>query len=55
MIIESDNHKEHIDKLLNHSIHIKDIEYSDDTNIIILQTCTTDRDKGYYLLIGFEI
>ena len=36
-------------------INIKDIEYNHDTNIIILQTCTTDRDKGYYLLIGFEI
>lgn len=55
MTIDSQNHKEHISKLLENSINIKDIEYTDDTNILILQTCTIGTGKNYYLLIAFEI
>jgi len=55
MIISADNQKEHITKLLDNSIHKKDIEYTNDTNIIILQTCVINSKKNYYILIGFEI
>lgn len=55
MIFDSPNHKEHISKLLENSIYRKDVEYDDNTNILILQTCTTNRENGYYLLIAFEI
>lgn len=55
MIINSTNQEEHITKLLKDSINKKDIEYDQNTNIIVLQTCVRQRDGNYYLLIGFEV
>lgn len=55
MNINQQNQKEHIKKLLSNSINLKEIEYTNDTNIIILQTCVTNEKNTYYLLIGFEI
>lgn len=55
MTVDTPNQKEHISKLLENSTYLKDIGYNNDTNILILQTCTTSRSKGYHLLIAFEI
>jgi len=55
MIVDAQNHHDHISKLLENSIYKKDIEYTDDTNLLILQTCTIGGGKNYYLLIAFEI
>lgn len=55
MIIKPQNQKEHIDKLLNDTIQKREVEYNENTNIIVLQTCVRQRDGNYYLLIGFEV
>ena len=55
MIINSKKQKDHIEKLLKNSIQSREIEYDEDTNIIILQTCVRQHDGHYYILIGFEV
>ena len=55
MNIDSVSQKEHIDILLKDSMHLKDIDYSDDTNVIVLQTCSMDDSDSFYILVGFEV
>lgn len=55
MNIDNINQKEHIDMLLEDSMYVKNIEYSDDTNVIVLQTCSMDDSDSYYILVGFEV
>lgn len=55
MIINSKNQKEHITKLLENTIQKREVEYDENTNIIVLQTCVRQRDGNYYILIGFEV
>ena len=55
MILKSQDQKNHITKLLEDSIQKRELEYDENTNIIILQTCVRQRDGNYYLLIGFEV
>ena len=55
MNIDSVSQKEHIDILLKDSMYLKDIEYSDDTNVIVLQTCSMDNSDSFYILVGFEV
>ena len=55
MTVNAQNQKEHISKLLKDSIQYREIEYDENTNIIILQTCVRQHDGHYYILIGFEV
>lgn len=55
MKLNSDNHQEHISKILEDSIQTRNLPYNEDTNIIVLQTCVRQEDGHYYILIGFEI
>ena len=55
MNIDNINQKEHIDMLLEDSMYVKNIEYSDDTNVMVLQTCSMDDSDSYYILVGFEV
>jgi hypothetical protein len=55
MNIDSVSQKEHIDILLKDSMYLKDIDYSDDTNVIVLQTCSMDDSDSFYILVGFEV
>lgn len=55
MNIDNINQKEHIDMLLEDSMYVKNIEYSDDTNVMVLQTCSMDDNDNYYILVGFEV
>ena len=55
MILNSKDQKEHITKLLENTIQKREVEYDENTNIIVLQTCVRQRDGNYYLLIGFEV
>ena len=55
MNIDNVNQKEHIDMLLEDSMYVKNIEYSDDTNVMVLQTCSMDDSDSYYILVGFEV
>lgn len=55
MVLNATNQKEHISKLLEDSIQSRELEYDDNTNIIVLQTCVRQHDGHYYILIGFEV
>lgn len=55
MLVKAKYQKEHISKLMNNTIYNRDLEYDDNTNIIVLQTCVRQEDRSYYILIGFEI
>jgi len=55
MNIDNINQKEHINMLLEDSMYVKNIEYSDDTNVMVLQTCSMDDSNSYYILVGFEV
>lgn len=54
MNINRKNTKEHINNILKNSIYKKDINYNNNTNIIVIQTCALIKNN-YYLIIGFEI
>jgi len=54
MQVNPSNIEEHLDKLISNSIYTRDIQYNNDSNIIILQTCSYNNDN-YYLLIGIEV
>ncbi len=55
MKFDSKDHKEHINKLISNSINSREIEYDENTSIIVLQTCIRQEDGHYYILIGFEV
>ena len=55
MIVNAKDQKEHITKLLENPIQSRELEYDENTNIIVLQTCIRQEDGNYYILIGFEI
>lgn len=55
MNIETKNQMEHIDKLLDNTIYLNDLNYDEKTNVIVLQTCEMEDKNSFYLLIGFEI
>ena len=55
MIVNAKNQKEHITKLLGNPIQKRELEYDENTNIIVLQTCIRQEDGNYYILIGFEV
>jgi len=54
MIVEAKDHKSHIEKLLKNTINLREIEYDESSNIIVLQTCVRQDDGSYYVLIGIE-
>ena len=55
MIVNAKDQKEHITKLLGDPIQKRELEYDENTNIIVLQTCIRQEDGNYYILIGFEV
>ncbi len=55
MIVNAKDQKEHITKLLEKPIQSRELEYDENTNIIVLQTCIRQEDGNYYILIGFEV
>lgn len=55
MIVDATYQEKHIAKLLENPIQLRELEYDNNTNIIVLQTCIRQEDGSYYVLIGFEI
>lgn len=45
----------HIDKLKANSIFTRDIKYDENSNIIVLQTCSHHLDNAYYVITGIEV
>ena len=55
ILLDESNYKNHIEYLLNDSIHFTSINYDETSSILILQTCTFDNNKSYYILSAIEI
>lgn len=50
------NHVSHIERLLSNSTHQKDVEYDENTNLLVLQTCTREKNvQAFYVLTAIEI
>ncbi len=46
---------EHIKTLKSNSIYTRDVEYDEDSNLLILQTCSYGKKKTYYIISAIEI
>lgn len=45
----------HVSGLLNNAINKRNLDYDEDSNILILQTCSYDQDDSYYIIVAIEI
>lgn len=45
----------HVSELLNNAINKRNLDYDEDSNILILQTCSYDQDDSYYIIVAIEI
>lgn len=52
--VPKENFVEHIDNLKKNSLYTRDLEYDENSQIIVLQTCA-DRDNTYYIITGIKI
>ena len=52
--VDDENFVSHINRLKSGAMYSRDVEYSADSQIIVLQTCA-DRDNTYYILIGVKV
>jgi sortase B len=49
-------HVSHIEKLLSNSTYQRDIKYDENTNLLVLQTCTREKNvQAFYVLTAFEV
>ena len=55
MIVDSDNMKSHIDHLKKDAIFTRNVEYNNDSNILVLQTCSFAHKNHYYVITAIEI
>lgn len=46
---------QHVDKLKSNSIYTRDVHYDENSNIIVLQTCSHHLDNAYYVITGVKI
>ena len=46
---------EHIKTLESNSIHNREVKYDEDSNILVLQTCSYGKKKTYYVISAIEI
>jgi SrtB family sortase len=49
------NHKQHIDILKEGSLYTRDIPYDENSNILVLQTCSYTKSNTYYVISAIEI
>ena len=50
-----DEFVEHIEILMKDSIHTREVKYDEDSNLLILQTCSYGKKKTYYVISAIEI
>lgn len=50
-----ENFVTHVDKLKSNSIYTREVEYNEDSEIIVLQTCSHHLDNAYYIITGVKI
>lgn len=49
------NHKQHIEILKANSIHTREVPYDENSNLLILQTCSYNGEDTYYVISAIEI
>ena len=47
--------KNHLDKIKNNSMYTRDVYYDENSEIIVLQTCSHHLDNAYYIITGIKI
>lgn len=52
--INSKNIVNHIDKLKENSIHSRELEYNSNSAIIILQTCSYNKENSFYIIVALK-
>ena len=49
-------HITHIEKLLDNSTQKRDVKFDENTNLLVLQTCTREKNiQAFYVLVAFEM
>jgi len=49
------NFVHHVDKLKSNSIYTRDVKYDENSEIIVLQTCSHHLDNAYYIITAVKI
>lgn len=49
------NFVHHVDKLKSNSIYTREVDYDENSEIIVLQTCSHNLDNAYYIITGIKI
>lgn len=52
--INSKNIVNHINKLKENSIHSRELEYNSNSDIIILQTCSYNKENSFYIIVALK-
>lgn len=45
----------HIENLKKNSLYEREVEYNEDSNLLVLQTCSYDSEKSYYVISAIQI
>ena len=55
MKVNPDSMVEHIDKLKNNAKYVRNIEYDEDTKLLVMQTCSYAHKDNYYVITAIEV
>jgi SrtB family sortase len=55
MKVNPDSMIEHIDKLKNNAKYVRNIEYNEDTKLLVMQTCSYAHKDNYYVITAIEV
>lgn len=53
--VKENNFKNHIQKLQNNSLYSRKVEYNELSNILVLQTCSYEKEISFYIICALEI
>lgn len=53
--VKKEQFKNHIASLISNSINERKIKYDEESNILVLQTCSYNKEKSYYIIVALEI
>ena len=53
--VSKEQFKNHVASLISNSINERKIKYDEESNILVLQTCSYNKEKSYYIIVALEI
>ena len=53
--LQGSNYLKHLDKLVDNAYHYREIKYDENSNILVLQTCSYANKDSYYIIVAIEI